>query len=190
MKTSNNVIKSNLYLDYLNNLVLSDKFGWKYISTTADVRDKLDSNLNGTFYHNLYHHLNNIKSEHYDVFLPLVFELLEASGLNNYKVIRSRLGLLQNRGKSIVHAPHVDYIEPHKTIIYYLNQSDGSTFFYNEDMVVENNLPKMHDTFTVSHQNIYKKNSMVVFDGHTYHSSSTPIQHENRIVLNINLISI
>ena len=189
IKTYRNVIKSDSYLTHLNRLMLSDNFGWRWIATTAGDDDNLDDNLNGTFYHNLIR-CKEYCSEHTNVFMPLIYECIDLSGYKGYTIERARLGLILNRGKPIVHAPHVDYREPHKTILFYLNKSDGATFFYKEEMSLENGDPKRYEQYEVIGQNLFEQNSMVVFDGHTYHSSSAPIHHELRIALNINLISI
>ena len=79
--------------------------------------------------------------------------------------------------------PHVDKNEDHKTIVYYLNNSDGDTYFYgkrNDDVELDN--------YYVEDKSTFKQNSMVSFDGNTLHSSSSPLYHNVRIALNINLL--
>ena len=79
------------------------------------------------------------------------------------------------------HTPHTDMLStkdphrPHKVILFYLNVSDGDTYFYDKEH-------KIIDSVTP------KGNRAVLFDGSLLHSSSKPIEFARRIVLNINLI--
>jgi hypothetical protein len=63
-------------------------------------------------------------------------------------------------------------------MVYYLNDSDGDTFLFNE---------KYGDgfsDFTVMERISPKKNRAVIFEANRYHASSNPSQAENRYVLN------
>ena len=72
------------------------------------------------------------------------------------------------------HEPHIDMKENHKVILFYLNDSDGDTYFYDKDHnVIDSVTPKA--------------NRAVLFDGSILHSSSKPVEFARRIVLNINL---
>jgi hypothetical protein len=91
-----------------------------------------------------------------------------------------------------IHSPHCDFIEEHKTLLYYLNKSDGDTYFYSNKFKVneDGKEPYRYETYDMSYQNYYRQNSMISFDGHTYHSSSSPQHHNCRIAININLFPI
>ena len=70
--------------------------------------------------------------------------------------------------------PHIDMKEKHKVILFYLNDSDGDTYFYDKDHnIIDSVSPK--------------ENRAVLFDGSILHSSSKPTKSARRIVLNINL---
>ena len=78
------------------------------------------------------------------------------------------------------HTPHTDLnasdiLIPYKVILFYLNDSDGDTYFYDKEH-------KIIDSVTP------KGNRAVLFDGSILHSSSKPIEVARRIVLNINLV--
>ena len=71
--------------------------------------------------------------------------------------------------------PHIDMKEKHKVILFYLNDSDGDTYFYDKDHnIIDSVTPK--------------ENRAVLFDGSILHSSSKPVEFAKRIVLNINLM--
>ena len=70
--------------------------------------------------------------------------------------------------------PHVDSKHPHKVILFYLQDSDGETYFYNDsNEVIDSVTPR--------------ENRAVLFDGNLLHSSSKPVNFARRIVLNVNL---
>ena len=78
------------------------------------------------------------------------------------------------------HTPHTDLnasdiLIPYKVILFYLNESDGDTYFYDKKH-------KIIDSIT------HKENRAVLFDGSILHSSSKPIKFARRIVLNIDLM--
>jgi len=70
---------------------------------------------------------------------------------------------------------HVDMHQPHTVCLYYVNNSDGDTFFFdNNRKVVERVSPK--------------KGRMVIFDGLTLHASSMP-SNGYRISLNLGYVT-
>jgi len=95
--------------------------------------------------------------------------------LNNFNLIRAKSNLIiQNENKnSSYHPPHVDYTTNHFVMLYYVNNSDGDTHFFNKDN-------KMFYSCKP------KKGRIVMFDGSILHSSSCPSKTEARCVLNVN----
>ena len=59
----------------------------------------------------------------------------------------------------------------HKVFLFYINDSDGDTFFFNNKEIFKRITPK--------------KNRLVIFDGNIKHAGTHPIKSEKRIVLNI-----
>lgn len=114
---------------------------------------------------------------------PLVNSIETEFNLEIEKLIRVRAGLLLTNHKGGLHNPHVDYEYPHKTLLYYLNDSDGDTIFFNEthDTITDNNL-------TVQLKNKPTANQAVLFDGLQFHSSSFPVDNNYRIAININFV--
>ena len=80
------------------------------------------------------------------------------------------------------HFPHTDVDELEnniKTAIYYVNDSDGETYLFNEMA------PKKFDSVTIYKTVMPKKGKMLIFDSSRFHSSSSPTKSNIRIVLNI-----
>jgi 2OG-Fe(II) oxygenase superfamily len=78
--------------------------------------------------------------------------------------------------------PHVDYDgDDLITAIYYLNDSDGDTYIFDQDRNYKG------DDLTVKKQISPKQGRMVVFSGDLLHSGNNPRSNETRMVANINV---
>jgi len=90
---------------------------------------------------------------------------------------------------------HIDQMEPHVTIIYYINDSDGDTLIFNDknnkhlkDIKEYTNNDNFLNpkNFELTKCLSPKKGRVVVFDGGTWHYGKYPTKGE-RNVININL---
>jgi hypothetical protein len=81
------------------------------------------------------------------------------------------------------HMPHVDSDGPHKVFLYYVNNSDGNTFFFNEEYNGER-----PESFTARQTVSPLKGRGVVFDGKIYHSSSSPQESPFRCIINLDFV--
>jgi hypothetical protein len=99
----------------------------------------------------------------------------DKAGVDSTTLYRARFGLyLPIRDAPEYNNIHVDMPQPHTVALYYVNDSDGDTFFFdNNREVVERVTPK--------------KGRMVVFDGLTFHASSMPSKNY-RISLNLGYV--
>jgi len=77
--------------------------------------------------------------------------------------------------------PHIDREIPHKTILYYLFDSDADTFFFNQYFEKEFD----YNTQSVLTRITPKKGSAVLFDGFMFHAASVS-KTKKRVTLNIN----
>lgn len=102
--------------------------------------------------------------------------MTDKAGLDPTTLFRARLGLyLPIRDAPLHNNIHVDLKVPHTVILYYVNDADGDTFFFDRNReVVERITPK--------------KGTMVVFDGTTLHASSMPTVN-HRISLNLGYVN-
>lgn len=142
----------------------------------------------------------------FNFLMPLQFGALKIGvkvGLD--LVVRCKLNLqttapLKAKGK--YNLPHVDFdrIDGTKflTAIYYLNDSDGDTFLFNEksSSMPHNKLMddgsmspddmKFIDNLTIKKRISPKKGTLIIFRGDTIHAGSHPTSAQNRLVLNYN----
>ncbi len=97
-------------------------------------------------------------------------------GYPDNKMIRAHMTLHYPRPEveGVPHNPHVDQKEgvPHIVGLYYPNESDGDTFFFDNDL-------------NVIHREPVERGKIVVFNGKWKHSSSSPTKNV-RFSLNIN----
>jgi len=88
--------------------------------------------------------------------------------------IKANLQLPELRKDTQYNTPHVDSYSQHMVAIYYVNDSDGSTFFFDKNMKVVEKVES-------------KRGRMIVFPGNTYHAGQPPTKNA-RIIINFNFI--
>ena len=111
------------------------------------------------------------------------------------KLVRSRINLMFPIGEvtSKYDTPHTDiYPFPtketfnHKSVVYYVNDSDGDTILFNE--IAYNGDPLINTNKKTLIQRVTpKQGRAVMFDSNRYHAGSFPSKNI-RIVLNINFL--
>lgn len=110
-----------------------------------------------------------VNNRYIEMMVPIVSKINSYVKIQNINRLKFNLLLKQNIGKDQYNTPHRD---PGKySFVYYLNDSDGDTFFFNEDMSVSNRVTP-------------KKNSGVLFDSTVLHASANPAITDARFVLN------
>ena len=172
-----NVLKTG-ESDKLLNSITEDTFPWllnKELIQYSDYQQYEHYQL----YHSLYETERNpkIRSIHYSTFAPIIQSFLSLSKTTG-SLYRSKLNLLHNhylseKGSNPV---HVDLKVAHTSMIYYINDSDGDTVFYENDKEIQRVQPV--------------KNRLVVFEGPLKHCSNHPKNHEHRFVLNTVFITV
>jgi hypothetical protein len=65
-------------------------------------------------------------------------------------------------------------------MVYYVNDSDGDTFLFNE--FYESG--KVPELFTLYNRVSPKKNRLVIFESNRYHASSNPKLNQDRFIIN------
>lgn len=178
--------------DVLSEFVMSTQFPWYYASHVSlppweehEIQDPMAKETDG-WYHMLYSSEDNYDGYFMNTFQDFFEELTQRFGYTKDDLIRARLGLKQpkfDHKDENYNLPHVDYNDPHDTIIYYLNDSDGDTRMFKENQKTSQD-PK---TFNVDQRIQPKANRLVLFDGLQYHTASNPINTTRRVILNINL---
>jgi hypothetical protein len=140
------------------------------------------------FFH-LFHQKNGVDhSELYKKFIKqydlynTFYKLLEKHAKKNITIIRI-MGVLIPPNPSydgLCMVPHTDWDIPHKTCIYYVNNSDGDTYFFSNDIKNKQNIEPIYKVQP-------KRGKICLFDGLTHHSSNVS-KTTTRMVLNVNFI--
>jgi hypothetical protein len=180
------------YQDEIEHEMTSLMFPWSYKHDVSGQPNHPTVFTNDTnivkrdaFIHLFYAAESNIVSPYFGLIKPLLYFLEEKSGFKTNNLLRMRAVLTYKDPSWDLEnylTPHIDDPLPHKTLIYYVNQCDGDTFFYK-------------DFFVQGRENFNKrvlekrmtpvKGTGVLFDGHRYHGNGVGRKH-NRIVINMN----
>ena len=148
--------------------IFDDNFAW-YATPTALSTDEFWSNSAVLFSSDQQRPIMSPRHIH---FLPILFNACREQNIKVNQVLRIRCGLIYKDQGGDKHKSHIDLLEPHKTLIYYVNDSDGPTKIYKGDEVIQEIHPK--------------KGRCFIMNGDIPHSSSHPKKHSHRIVVNIN----
>jgi hypothetical protein len=181
------------YADAIEQEVSRNSFPWNYVdNVTFNTGSNNDIGQPGLS-HLALDSLIGIQSEYLAFFKPIIYHLQELHNGNVIKqLLRLRIGLINRmQSENNVNIPHVDFMIPHYTACYYVNDSDGDTVIYNEMLesgTTEENIQKFVESknFTIASTCSPRKNHAVIFNGHRYHSSSHPLVNKKRIVMTIN----
>ena len=163
------------YQNIVENFLGSDDFSWYFSSNITEVGGK--ETISG-FSDNLYQLEENIKKPGADLLIPILYESVDKYEKDRQikELFRIRVGMFVKDQTDKPHQAHVDSPDLHYTMLYYVNDSDGPTniFDYKGEKVIQEIEPK--------------KGRAVIMTGDTYHSSSCPRNHINRIVVNYNFL--
>jgi hypothetical protein len=116
---------------------------------------------------------------------PLLFQILDVTDCD--LIWRARADMVTWSKEEFIHLAHVDCPFPNIAAVFYVNESDGDTIFYNvklDDVPKDKNLKDLKEYDRVSP----KANRLVIFDGDLLHTGCSPTKHKNRIIINSNYI--
>jgi hypothetical protein len=113
--------------------------------------------------------------------------MYDLTGIKVNDLIRVTFNLLyQHPSKEFTkdtwNSAHTDQQHDHKVLLYYVDNSDGDTFIFNE------RAGETFDKFTVNQRITPKRGSAVLFDGTQYHASSNPLNSFKRYTINFNFV--
>jgi hypothetical protein len=117
--------------------------------------------------------------------VPIMNNIIKINGPDT-QFLRIRMGFKTFKhgfNSDNYNLPHIDYHFPHKTFILYMNETDGDTFVFNEVYANED-----LTEFTIKERINPVENRAVILDGYQYHTASNPINHDTRVIININYI--
>jgi len=142
------------------------------------MKDKVHSP--NQFTHFLYMHGEEKSSPHIKILRPIFDKLQEKCG--EITMFRAKVNVTYPYPPYMGYqsqVPHTDMAYddgrkvPHQVFLYYINDADGPTYFYNENNeLIDAIEPKM--------------GRAVIFDGSILHAGSNPVRFPLRFALNIN----
>jgi hypothetical protein len=177
-----------LYQDQIEAETSSEKMAWFW--TRESSRRVAVGASYGGFSHVAYrfNEANAAPSTLTALLLPLLFSFCEKAGVPFKSLLRIRLGLFtQNAAGGPYHNPHVDFYLPHYNALYFVNDSDGDSYIFNQtydEVSLEQSIEYTRENkFTVARRVSPKKGRMIGFDGRHYHASMHPMQSSHRIAI-------
>lgn len=173
--------------DIIENILTGTEFPWFFNEYT--VEDKTVDNYQTLktndpkvkeylqFTHGFYRQEPFFVSPEYKQIKFLFDEFINNANIKVGDLIRVKANLqtqFKESNTSFYNTPHRDQPMNHTVVIYYVNDSDGDTFIFENDNVAKTVSPK--------------KGRFLLFDGKYFHSGRHPCNSSKRILLNYNFI--
>src|SRR5580692_2447390 len=175
------------YADILEEIICkSPEFQWVYTPSTNNQKETQIMKRDERSYESeqLVHALyleGARRSPFFDIVFPFFYFLEDKTGIRLDAVERIKANMLLKSAEpdDRYNTPHIDVPDAgYKSLLYYVKDSDGDTFFFNETF-------RDKKALTINKRVSPKKGKAVVFDSSTWHASSNPRQSQNRVVLNL-----
>jgi hypothetical protein len=179
---------SKEHQDFIESFVTSDQFPWFFqhdISGGGHEFDDKNYFPSGGLTHVCYLE-NKINSRYFNEevnFEGIVVDLAKAFSVELAEILRIKLNLTTPVPGYSSHnycTPHTDSAEPHWVFLYYINDSDGDTIFFQNPANNEKEL-------LITYRSTPKKGKCILFDGSIWHTQSNPMTSPTRINLNANV---
>jgi len=186
-----------IYVESIYKLMGGDQITWSFskYSTSADPDglEKLYYTDEPVKEHIQFRHIfideNKIKSPHLQYIAPLIASYENVMGKIKYTQ-RIKANLLMPQDGVKLQRPHIDdtgvdafnsngYVGNRKTLLYYVNNSDGDTLIYNEKYE-----GKPVGLVTKQQSISPVKGRAIIFDSNQIHSGHIPTDKKYRLVIN------
>jgi len=121
---------------------------------------------------------------------PMLYQIMDTVGAN--WIIRARADMTVATPNNFEHGAHVDFSFSNISTVFYVNESDGDTIFFDKEPIVEVvNGEKIVQPFDKNELNVVdrvspKANRLVIFPGNIAHTGCSPKNYKNRILINSN----
>ena len=182
-------VLDNLINDYNHNhiektLLDNDKFKYQFV---RDVTIKGNEQQRPGFYHMLMQD-NKKVSPYADLAIDIINYACIKTDMIPKNILQARsflqLPLAAHYRGDNVDTPHIDSVEKHIVILYYVNDSDGCTVIY--DKKFEEGKTVKFDELKEIKRVEPKKGRVVIFNGLHYHTGEQPNSHV-RSIINCNI---
>jgi len=178
------------YADVLEDIICkSPEFQWVYTPSTNNQKETAIMRKDASSYESeqLVHALyleGQRRSNFFDIVFPFFYFLEDKTGikLGAIERIKANMLLRNDMPPDAYNTPHIDIPDPgFKSLLYYVRDSDGDTFIFNETYRDTGN---SKSALTLRKRVTPRKGRALVFDSNTWHASSNPRENQNRLVIN------
>lgn len=175
------------YYNQLLNIIMSGEFDW-YHSHNTITQPLCGKNVKESTQFNHSFFINDEPKNFFDLIEPMYFAL-EEHGLKPKHIYRTKANMLMKEPDypdDTYHGPHPDHPIPNTlTMVYYLNDSDGDTFVFEENYLENLNFEEKLDELKIEQRITPKANRAIIFDATQLHASSPPRETYRRVVINV-----
>jgi hypothetical protein len=156
------------YKKEIQDALLGDLFPWYLNKNIVPSVEKSSCQFTHTLYRN-----DQIESDAFSLIKPMIYFIEDKTNTPIKKIERIKANLrtktINNEYKLNIHKDQDQ--DNYKSFLYYVNDSDGDTLFFDEDKKIINSVTP-------------KENSGVFFNSNINHTSQAPIKNDCRIVIN------
>jgi hypothetical protein len=169
----------------IEHAVLSPGFPW-YRGTTVD--QYADSRFNLKQGSNPYQFVHSVTRDSgldsgFHMLVDSILDAVRDYVKRDIEVLNLKVNFLPLHTDTGHHYPHVDIGlcpgQQIKSLVYYVNHSDGDTYFFDQTG------PTERTSLNVIRRVSPQRGRAVLFDSDIFHASSSPVQSDKRIVINI-----
>lgn len=155
------------YKKEIQDALLGDIFPW-YFNKNILPSEKSSFQFTHTLYRD-----NKIESDAFTLIRPMIYFIEDKTNTSFKKIERIKANLrTKTLDDNYEFNIHKDMAENnYKSFIYYVNDSDGDTLFFDDNNKIINSVTP-------------KENSGVFFNSNIKHTSQAPIKNDYRVVIN------
>ena len=176
---------SKSYYKSISELLSGPDFEWWYNNNISYQSSSTHFKEYG--FSHIFWDIDNGPVNRFSPFLqPLLHQILDVTNCDF--IFRARADMVTWSKEDYIHQPHIDFPFPNTASVFYINETDGDTIFYNvkpEDVSKDEKAfedLKEYDRVSPS------PNRLVIFDGDLLHTGCSPTNHANRILINSNYV--
>jgi len=173
---------SKSYHEKLFKILTSADFPWYFINniTQTGSSDLREFGFNHTFWDT-----DGQRENFYSWFWkPALYQMMDVIECD--LILRSRCDMTTHTDGNFLHSPHIDFDFPHFSTIFYINDCDGDTLFYDKRTTNTDEIQflDLNEIKRVTP----KANRLIIFDGDIIHTGSSPSKNKKRILINSNFL--
>ena len=189
MQYQDNILTPSVFLkitETLNHATMP----FYYVQDTSGMDNPSNKDWEFSWSHGVYDS-GEVRSDLCPLLETAFLTMLDNTGQRLGKLLRIRVGLITRTPQAVLHGAHIDFPEPHKTALLYLNDTNGETVIYKERYDESSGLSNEEYLARIGEPTIAsvvecKANRFMWFDGLHYHTSRSQTDVDRRMVVTYN----